>query len=271
MSGQWITYTNKKDKEIMKLVQCYNWNPEITDLQERTDMATEQIERFEMSRWKRAIENEIKFELLRKEMRIEAGLDKPATFDTEIEKNKKYTYTCDISPTSEISSDDLLGFAREFYSALNCEKFEFALEQRGYNETNKFSGLHIHGNIITDESTTAQKINSITQDIRKKYKIKSNQIEVKPIKGFYGWTNRQNYIRGRKVGVDKDGVPKTEKVVYDNELRKHLNIQDIYNQDDVSLLDKFIKPHNDPTDSGVTKPISPLLKITSSNIKISMD
>lgn len=267
MSGQWITYTNKKDKEIMKLVQCSTWNPDITDIEERTNIATEHIEKFEMTRWKRAIENEIRFELLRKEMRIEAGLDKPKTFEFETEKVKKYTYTCDISPTSEISTENLLGFASEFYSALNCEKFECALEQRGYNEETKFTGLHIHGNIITDESTSAQKINSITQEIRKKYNIKSNQIDVKPIKGIYGWSNRQNYIRGQKVGVDKDGIPKMDKVVYDNELRKSLNIQNIYNQDDIKLLNKYRK---DPGDSGVTKPNSPLLKITESNIKIQM-
>lgn len=185
--------------------------------------------------------------------------------DTNKEPKIKHCYTLDISPPPSTPIEVLGDITYEIFNTLDLKDCEIAFEQRGHNDETKFSGAHIHSVIITKNTETLQKVKEKAKPILEKHKLKSNIIDFGILSNEH-YKNKKEYIRGIKKGVDKDGIDKMLKVPYDKLMRENLGIPDIITTETLDILKKF---KTDPT-GGVSKPITPPVKITNSNYIIHM-
>lgn len=217
----WITYERRLWKDIKaKANELMQLNEELSFTDAWTQ-ASEFLKKFMINEWRRAIEMECDYELLRKEIRIEKGLEEP-------ENKIKNTFAIDLTFTDDTPDNTRLEVTKEVYSALECKEMELAFEQRGHNEETEGKGIHVHSIIQFQGSKTKQEIIKIASPILKKHKCKSNQLEIEKISTSEYLHNRRKYIRGVKKGVDKDGIEKSLKVQYDKIMRERLQLDDIY-------------------------------------------
>lgn len=256
MSGNWITLERRLHKDALKLAEQYIQSEYITDQQEAFNEAYKQCTKFLENQWTRAIELEIRFEKLRTKMREEAGLNKNTTPESD---KPKHLYSTDITFPNDMPIDKRLHCAEEFYTELNnhSQQIEIAIEQRGHNDETCGQGLHCHANIKYNGTETIQTIYSKTKDILKKYNMKKEAIEFKPIKTCEHATNRHDYIRGIKKGLDKDGIDKSIKVQYDKLMRERLQLTDIYTGTNITNIYTH-NPHNNSHDNTHNNPKSSL-------------
>lgn len=249
MSGNWITYERRLWKDIQtktnELLQIHD-DMSFTDAWEQ---ASNSIRKFMHEQWRRAIEMRCDYELLEREIRIEKGL-----IETK-EPKIKNTFAIDLTFTDETPDTTRLEVTKELYTAMEPKNLELVFEQRGHTEETCGKGLHVHTITEFKKSMTLQKIMSVASPILKKHKCKTNQLDVTRIDTQEYLDNRHKYIRGDKKGVDKDGIPKSEKVPFDKVMRTKLNLHDIYTHENLHEIQEglpFSKPNRTAIKNGVT-------------------
>lgn len=162
-------------------------------------------------------------------------IDKP---DSE-KKAPKHHYIFDISPPPNTTPEKLLSFTNEVINEIDIKEIELAVEQRGHNDETKFNGIHTHANIITNSTETLDKLKSKCKDIFKKYDFNPAILTFKCFGSLQHFKNRKEYIRGNKVGLDKDGIDKSIKIPFDKELRRNLKIPDLITNETINCLKHF--------------------------------
>lgn len=231
MSGQWITYSKRKDKEFLNLCEKarlrnagLDENEQLTE-EEIKNSAWDQLNKFEEEQWTRAILCEIRYEQLREKLRKEHGL---SSTSAKTEKLKGYSFIT-FNPPENINMSEVVEatqeIAKEFAEEREC--FECTFEQRGENEKDIGKGKHVHMIIKNSKYPSAgykqkmiQDINKVLQKFatEKKKKINRTCIDYRPISDLETLEIKQNYIRGFK----KD--EKLTKVSFDAPFRERYKI-----------------------------------------------
>lgn len=226
MSGMWLTYSNRKDKEILKLTENLERTNAFPGLSysDLIEKATEQLNKFEEDRWTRAIMCEIRYDKLREKLREEHGLGKPIN-----DKIKGYSFIT-LNPPPEVEMEDFLDLTNRVASEFSEDKetFECTFEQRGEKIDDIGKGKHCHMIIKNSKYPSGGYKQKMLQDINKIVKafatekgykkLKCESIDYKPIPTAEILEQKQNYIRGFKKSE------KMEKVFYDKPFRDKYNL-----------------------------------------------
>lgn len=232
MAANWITYERRLYKETQQLMNTLLDGDENLSPSDAWEQAYATNKMHLLAQWKRAINLEIEFTTLREKMLEEAGLNKKVTK----EEKPKFTFGIDITFPENTPIPTRLEFTKELNQNLESNSLELAFEQRGNTDESTGHGLHVHTITKFNKSTTKQDIISKASPICKKYGLKSNILQIEKIDTQQYLENRSNYIRGIKQGVDKDGIPKMDKVPFDKLMRERLKLEDIYTRDNLHLI-----------------------------------